>query len=126
MPKSKREAPVVIDEFEGEEVTGIRLVLRGTGDGLQKAVKVAPVKLHRHQVVQLVCQATTSRILHRDSDEDPLYVDRVQILDCEAITIVDDPQVRKLITAHIKALADARELAGQQSLDDANKDGEDD
>lgn len=112
--------------FEGEDVNAIRLILTKTGYGFQQSVKVAPTKLHRHQVVDLVVRAVVAEVRHPDTlEKDTEGVDRVQVLECMAITIVDDVAVRKLIDKHLATLAKAKaeadkakELAGQRTIHD--------
>lgn len=123
-----------IEPFEDEDVVGVRLILTKTGDGLSKSLKIAPVILRRHQKVQLVIEADTAKIRFEDTKEkDRDGVDRVQILECEVIAVVDDENVRRLIQQQLAALQRQQELEGQQQLavdtdDDPDPDnqGEDD
>lgn len=115
-----------IAPFEGNDVTEVTLILTKTGDGLSKTMKIAPVILHHRQIVDLVVRAKVRKVRLDDDDkdgDDPLVLTRVQILEAQAITVVDDDTVRKLLDEHVTALARAREMAGQQSLD-VNGDGE--
>lgn len=103
-----------IEPFEDEAVTGVRLILTKTGDGLSKSLQIAPVVLRRHESCDLVVRAKVAKIRYDDA-KDGDGADRVQILECEAIVVVTDNAVRKLLDEHAKKLAHQKELEGQQT-----------
>jgi mannose/fructose/N-acetylgalactosamine-specific phosphotransferase system component IIC len=121
---------VELEPFEGRDVVATSIILTKTGDGLSQAMKIAPLVLHHGQVVDLVVRASVVKIRHDpDTDkerDDPDGLVRVQILAASALTVVENATVSKIIGAHLKAVAAAKELAGQQSLIDDNGDGPED
>jgi RecA/RadA recombinase len=107
-----------LDPFEGRPVVATKIILTRTGDGLSQAMEIAPLVLHHGQVVDLVVRSQVAKIRHDEDKGEGGDLIRVQILEAQALTVVDNAGVRKLLDKHLADLARQKEVDGQAALDD--------
>lgn len=96
-----------LGEFEGLPITGHALALKGTGDGLSKAVAVKPTTLHKGDTVDLLVRARAGNVLMREDKDNPDAWIREQSLMAETITIVE----REFSDSRIEAQREANDKA---------------
>lgn len=116
-----------LGEFEGLPVVGVMLELRNAAGGLNEALSVAPVVHHLGDEFDVTCRVKLVKVRHqsRDGKDEPDGPQmRVEIADVIRAVLVDQSLVQGEFDRQAKALAEAKEIAGQQSLDDAAGDGE--
>lgn len=106
--------------YRGHEIVGAAMKLTNAGDGLSKAMSLAPVDLDFGQRVHVIIEAVvTEHGLKPAITGDlhgPLRV--VSTLRAEAATIVENSTVAKLMEKHKAALDKARQIDGQRSIED--------
>jgi hypothetical protein len=78
-----------LGDFEGLPVVAQSLVLKGTGDGLSKAMAVKPVHIGKGDTVDLLIRARAGSVKFDPHKDDPDAWVRVETLTAETITIVD-------------------------------------
>lgn len=116
-----------LDSFEGMPVTGTRLVIRNTGDGLSDAMEVAPEVYHVGDEVGVFIRGKVVDVQHpvvkakKDDETEDLSVTRVHIVRARSAVVLDDgPLQGKLIAiiAKQKSSLDAKREAarGQDQL----------
>lgn len=88
-----------LGEFEGFPIVGHELVLKGTGSGLEKAVAVSPVALHKGDIVDILIRARAGDVLMKEPKDQPEAWLRVQNLTAQTITIVNRDVSDDLIEA---------------------------
>lgn len=103
--------PETLGEFEGRPVSSVKIIITKTGDGLSKAMSVAPTVLHQGDVGYIVLSYVTTKIRFDPSpsvDEDEelqISADRIQILEATGATFVDRDLIGDVVetmTARVK------------------------
>lgn len=113
-------AATKLGTYKGREIVGAAMALRNAGDGLSEAMQLEPVDLEIGQRVHIVIEAVVDQ--HKlvpaikGDLHGPLQV--VAGLKAEAAKIVENPTVAKLLDKHKAALNKAKEIEGQQSIED--------
>ncbi len=82
-----------LGEFEGRPVRAIKVIITKAGDGLSKAMAVEPTILHQEDEGYLVLSYRVTKIRFdpvTDEDGNVDEVDRVQILEAQGATLIDD------------------------------------
>lgn len=108
--------------YDGRDILGMSLIMRKTGDGLSKAVKVEPRKIKVGDKVYVIYEAECVDVHHpAEKRHDPGFggVYEVPVLDAGVATIVDADVVLGMIDA--QAERNTRweaEQAGQAELRD--------
>lgn len=103
--------------FEGKEVIGTPMVVRKAGDGLSKAMDVAPEVLHHGERVFVVLQCNVSRVTFVPNKDNADMFDRVQVLDAELATFVDEKVVAKALASMRAKQEAAKQIKGQMKIE---------
>jgi hypothetical protein len=105
--------------FEGREVSGVKIIITKTGDGLSKAMEVDPKILHQGDIGYIVLSYVTNKIrFDSPKDDEDETTARIQILEATGATFVDRDLIgdvvevmRDRIEAHAEELRIAKEEA---------------
>ena len=97
--------------FEGLPVDGIQIALTGIGDGLSKAMKVAPSTMQVGEIGYAVVKFRVQKIRHDENEKDeetgkPSSVNRVQMLRALGATVVSYEVGGEMVDSMIQRVAD--------------------
>lgn len=88
-------------EFEGDRISGSRIVVTKAGDGLSDSLKVDPVTLHKGDLVYFVLRGRVRKVgfppARVDKGEPSDDVVREHTIDTVDIAIVDEAAVAKML-----------------------------
>lgn len=94
-----------LETYEGRDVVRTSLRLRGTGDGLSKAMKVDPQILHLDDTVYLVIEAKVMAVSYDPLKDNEDLVNRIHVLKASQATIVPADLVATQVADHRDRLA---------------------
>ncbi len=109
-----------LGEFEGRPISAIKIIITRTGDGLSKAMTVAPKILHQGESGYIVLSYQTAKIRFdpaEDEDGEPV-AERVQILVADGATFVDRDLVGDVVDTMRERIAE-REARIKREKDEA-------
>ncbi len=112
-----REAPAqtVLAPFEGVAVTGARIKITKTGDGLSEALKVSPIELSYDDDVYVVLHGKVSDLDFKGDGNGNLL--RIHTVPADSMALIDEDTARKAIQAAAEETERIRaEQAGQLAL----------
>jgi hypothetical protein len=108
---------------DGRPIVSMGVIIRGTGDGLSKAMQTAPERISQGDEGYIILEWKCVDV--HEPVEDRKYpalggVRRVHVLDAGTATFADTDAVRKLIEQQkVKNRKLADEEAGRRTIDDA-------
>lgn len=106
--------------FDDRDVAAATIAVTNAGDGLSKALEVAPQEFHHGETVHVVLRCVVKKVRF-DEDEDSGELTRVHILKAGTSTIVDEKLVKNVLDAQEKAIEAAK---GVLQLGDGEDDDE--
>ncbi len=103
----------ILDDYDGHPVLNATMQIRNTGDGLSKALAVAPVKYPIGDTLHVVLECVVEKHRYEDTG-DANALTLVNMLKAGRATVVDTAAIRKALDAQDKVIKDAEP---QGSLD---------
>lgn len=86
-----------LSDFDGREVVGATIALTNAGDGLSKAMAVAPAEFHHGDRVYVVIETECAKVRFDKSKDDPNRLLRVHTLKAGVSTVVDETLVAQVL-----------------------------
>lgn len=83
--------------FEGKEVVLSTIAITGAGDGLSKAMSVAPQEFHHGQLVTVVVQCEVSKVTMVPIKDAPSRLERKHTFSAGIATIVEPALVQEVL-----------------------------
>lgn len=119
--RSKSSSP--LGSFEGLDVVSTKIAITNAGDGLSKAMQIAPQTLHLGDTVYVVLEAQVGKISYsgvKDTD----VLERIQVLKAGVATLVDEALVKDVLEAQRIAIERASGVERLDFGDGGESDGE--
>lgn len=96
----------MLHKFEGREVIGTGVAIKGAGDGLSKALAIEPEELTIGETVYVVMECTVTKISHAKV-KDTEHLMRTQDLHANTVAIADKELVVDLLAAQQEKIDEA-------------------
>lgn len=109
-----------LSPFEGLPVTESGIEIPGAAGGLRDALKVDPIEARKGERIHVVLACDVAKIRHDPLDTEELDGPQQRVHICKVVNaaIVDGALVDGALQAQAARIARAKEIEGQQSLDD--------